>query len=52
MTVVTQARSAKARKGQFHEDLSEREMEVLQCIAEGLSKHEDSLRGCISRKKP
>lgn len=50
MTVVTQARSARARKGQFHEDLSEREMEVLQCIAEGLSNMKIAARLHISEK--
>ena len=50
MTVVTQARSEKTQKGQLHEDLSEREMEVLQCIAEGLSNMKIAARLGISEK--
>jgi NarL family two-component system response regulator LiaR len=50
ITVVAKARSEKTQKGHFHEDLSEREMEVLQCIAEGLSNMKIAARLNISEK--
>lgn len=50
MTVVTEARAAKKQENQFHEDLTEREMEVLQCIAEGLSNMDIGARLNISDK--
>ena len=50
MTVVTQARTAKTQENQPHEDLTEREMEVLQCIAEGLSNMDIAARLYISEK--
>ncbi len=37
MKIVTQTRAAKNQTSSLHEDLTEREMEVLHCIAEGLS---------------
>jgi NarL family two-component system response regulator LiaR len=37
VTVVTRRQAEKTPESQFHEDLTEREMEVLQCIAEGMS---------------
>ncbi len=50
MTVVTQARAAKTQENQLHEDLTEREMEVLHCIAEGLSNMDIAARLYISEK--
>ena len=50
MTVVTEARAAKTQENQPHEDLTEREMEVLQCIAEGLSNMDIAARLYISEK--
>ena len=50
VTVVTQARAAKMQEGQLYEDLTEREMEVLQCIAEGLSNMGIAMRLNISEK--
>lgn len=47
---VTQARAAKKAEEQFHDDLTEREMEVLQCIAEGLSNIDIANRLSISEK--
>lgn len=37
VAVATRSLVKKTREDQFHEDLTEREMEVLHCIAEGLS---------------
>jgi two-component system, NarL family, response regulator LiaR len=50
VTVVTRARAAKAREDQLHEDLTDREMEVLHCIAEGLSNLDIGNRLNISEK--
>lgn len=50
MTVVTRTGSAKARAEHFHEELSDREMEVLHCIAEGLSNMKIAARLGISEK--
>lgn len=50
MTVVTQARAAKTQENPLHEDLTEREMEVLQCIAEGSSNMDIAARLNISDK--
>ncbi|UJX41246.1 response regulator transcription factor [Desulfovibrio sp. JY] len=50
VTVVTRARAAKTPGGQSHEDLTDREMEVLQCIAEGLSNINIATRLNISEK--
>lgn len=50
MTVVTQARSQEVKADQYHEELSEREMEVLHCIAEGLSNMKIAERLKISEK--
>jgi NarL family two-component system response regulator LiaR len=50
VTVVTRARAAKTQDDQFHEDLTDREMEVLQCIAEGLSNMDIAARLNISEK--
>lgn len=50
VTVVTQARADKTQENQLHEDLTEREMEVLQCIAEGLSNMNIGARLNISEK--
>lgn len=50
VTVVTRARAANTQEDQFHEDLTEREMEVLQCIAEGLSNMDIAARLNISEK--
>jgi NarL family two-component system response regulator LiaR len=50
VTVVTQARADKTQENQLHEDLTEREMEVLQCIAEGLSNMNIAARLNISEK--
>lgn len=38
------------QENQLHEDLTEREMEVLQCIAEGLSNMDIAIRLNISEK--
>ncbi|MBF0378921.1 MAG: response regulator transcription factor [Desulfamplus sp.] len=48
--VVTQARVTKTREDQLYEDLTEREMEVLHCIAEGLSNMDIATRLNISQK--
>jgi NarL family two-component system response regulator LiaR len=50
VTVVTRSQAAKTREDQFHEDLTAREMEVLQCIAEGLSNIDIATRLNISEK--
>jgi two-component system, NarL family, response regulator LiaR len=50
VAVVTKARAAKAGDEHFHEDLTDREMEVLQCIAEGLSNADIAARLIISEK--
>ena len=50
VTVVTRARAAKTQEDQFHEDLTDREMEVLQCIAEGLTNMDIAARLNISEK--
>jgi len=50
MTVVTLARALSPQDNQFHEDLTEREMEVLQCIAEGLTNMDIAARLNISDK--
>jgi NarL family two-component system response regulator LiaR len=50
VTVVTRARAAKMAEDQFHDDLTEREMEVLQSIAEGLSNMDIAARLKISGK--
>jgi NarL family two-component system response regulator LiaR len=50
VTVVTRVRAAKTPGDQSHEDLTDREMEVLQCIAEGLSNINIANRLSISEK--
>jgi NarL family two-component system response regulator LiaR len=50
VTVVTRARAAKTPGDQSHEDLTDREMEVLHCIAEGLSNINIATRLNISEK--
>lgn len=50
VTVVTRARAAKKPGDQSHEDLTDREMEVLHCIAEGLSNINIATRLNISEK--
>jgi NarL family two-component system response regulator LiaR len=37
VTVVTRGRAERTQEDQFHDDLTDREMEVLQCIAAGMS---------------
>lgn len=48
VSVVKRARAS--RENQFHEDLTDREMEVLQCIAEGMSNLDIAARLGISEK--
>jgi two-component system, NarL family, response regulator LiaR len=50
VSVVTRARAASTQESQPHDDLTEREMEVLQCIAEGLSNIHIATRLTISEK--
>ena len=50
VTVVTQTRAAKTQESLLHEDLTEREMEVLHCIAEGLPNMDIAARLNISEK--
>jgi NarL family two-component system response regulator LiaR len=50
VAVVAKARETKIRGNQLHEDLTEREMEVLQRIAEGLSNMDIAARLNISEK--
>ncbi|AID91716.1 MULTISPECIES: response regulator [Enterobacteriaceae] len=50
VSAVTQAQRVKMQENQLHEDLTEREMEVLQCIAEGLSNMDIAIRLNISEK--
>jgi NarL family two-component system response regulator LiaR len=50
VAVVTKARASKSHEDNFHEDLTDREMEVLQCIAEGLSNADIATRLAISEK--
>lgn len=50
VTIVTRARAVKTQEYQLHEDLTDREMEVLHCIAEGLSNMVIAARLSISEK--
>lgn len=50
MQVVTRARAGKMHNSPFHEDLTDRETEVLHCIAEGLSNMDIAARLTISEK--
>jgi len=50
VTIVARARALSPQENQFHEDLTEREMEVLQCIAEGMSNMDIAARLNISDK--
>ncbi len=50
MNIVTQARAAKTQASPLHADLTEREMEVLHCIAEGMSNLAIATRLGISEK--
>jgi len=50
MAVVTRTRAVNTQSDQFHEDLTDRELEVLQCIAEGLPNIDIATRLKISEK--
>lgn len=50
VTIVTRAQERKAQDDHFHEDLTKRELEVLQCIAEGMSNMDIAARLNISEK--
>jgi NarL family two-component system response regulator LiaR len=50
VSVVKRARETKAQETNFHDDLTDREMEVLQCIAEGLANIDIATRLGISEK--
>jgi NarL family two-component system response regulator LiaR len=50
VTIVTRALERKTEEDQFHDDLTKRELEVLQCIAEGLSNMDIAARLNISEK--
>ena len=50
VTVITHARAFKTQGNQLQNDLTEREMEVLRCIAEGLSNMNIAARLSISEK--
>jgi NarL family two-component system response regulator LiaR len=50
VTIVTRALERKTQEDQFHDDLTKRELEVLQCIAEGLSNMDIAARLNISEK--
>ncbi len=50
MTVVTRLRTGEKSAYHYHEELSDREMEVLRCIAEGLSNMKIAERLKISEK--
>lgn len=48
--IITKTQKAKTQENQLHEDLTQREMEVLHCIAEGLSNMDISSQLNISEK--
>lgn len=50
VTIVTRAQERKTQDDQFREDLTKRELEVLQCIAAGLSNMDIAARLNISEK--
>ncbi len=50
VAVVARARAAKSQESHLHQDLTDREMEVLQCIAEGLPNLDIGTRLSISEK--
>ncbi|MBD8897317.1 response regulator transcription factor [Desulfovibrio desulfuricans] len=50
VTVVTRTQAEKAQEIQLHEDLTEREMEVLHCIAKGQSNMDIAMQLNISEK--